>query len=89
LITPTVQRTAGKLDTYDPVTFTVYINNGNQKVPFQVTKFASSDGVDHLNISGSVNGVQVPLPNTQSGIPGWFNGPDDFINYIKSQRQSK
>lgn len=85
LITPTVQRTAGKKG-IDPATYTIYIDNGNQRVPFQVTKFVAEDDQVHYNITGAINGVQTPLPNTQSGIPGWFNGPDDFINYIKSQR---
>lgn len=86
LITPTIQRKAGSSDNYDPVTFTIFINNGNQKIPLQVTKFAAEDGTDHLNITQSVNGVQVPLSNTPSGIPGWFNEADDFINYIKTER---
>jgi hypothetical protein len=87
LITPTVQRKSGSLDNADPVTFTIFINNGNQRVPLQVTKFVSSDGTDKLNITQNVDGVPVPLTGTQSGINGWFNGPDDFINYIKGKKQ--
>lgn len=90
LITPTIQQTAGASDSFDPVTFTVFINNGNTKIPFQVTKFAAEDGTDHLQITGTnAQGVQVPLPGTASKIPGWFNGAEDFINYIKTQRTTK
>lgn len=89
LITPTMQRTVGKTDELDPVTFTILVNSkdGGQKIPFQVTKFAAADGTDKLNITGeSPTGERIPLPNTQSGTPGWFNGADDFIEYIKAQR---
>lgn len=88
LITPTVQQTAGAKG-FDPATYNVFVSNGNSKIPFQVTKFVGEDGQVHLNVTGSQNGVQVPLPNTPSGIPGWFNGAEDFMQYIKSQRQKK
>jgi glutaredoxin 2 len=71
----------------EPAKKTIFISNGNTKIPFEVTTFVGDDGQTHLNITGTKNGVQVPLPGTNSGIPGWFNGTEDFIDYIKKSTQ--
>jgi hypothetical protein len=97
LATPTIGKTAGISGNYDPVKFNIFIGEGNQKVPFEVSKFISADGKDHLLITGTdaTTGLQIPLGQKdsrflpESGIPGWFNGAEDFINYIKKQRTSK
>lgn len=86
LINPNIKQTAGETG-MEPAKKTIFISNGNTKIPFEVTTFVGDDGQTHLNITGTKNGVQVPLPGTNSGIPGWFNGTEDFIDYIKKSTQ--
>lgn len=88
LINPSMQRVAGQSEGTDPVTTIVYIRNGASKIPLQVTRLSGSDGNTHLNITATTaDGQQIPLPGTQSGVPGWFNGIDDFIEYVKTKKQ--
>lgn len=88
-ITPSTQRTVGTLNEFEPITTTVYLDLGNQRLPLEVRKFAGSNGKDHLSVTRTnKKGEQVPLDFGSGGMPGKFNGVEDFIQQWRAYKQA-
>lgn len=88
IIQPSVNQSLGQSG-YEPGSFTIFVTSTDgRKIPLKVTKF-NEGGANHLNVTmEDKDGNTVPFPST-NGIPGFFNGVEDFITQFKAAKNAR